>query len=202
MVVHFCSSRGLDLRDWCVQGVPDHHLHQPVHQFHLPHGHVGRQIHRRMPPNLKVRKVIGYGDLLVPSKVWALEALDCPSKPRIIYIRFNSKLPYLLHRIKNHNNEAANQKLFVETFGHLYEIYEASIDDATNKSASFWSFCELISTLFCLEWLQFCSVIRKGGCCRVMLANFVIFLHGCCLPVHSLFDINSEVKTFCGNLET
>ena len=30
--------------------------------------------------------------------------------------------------------------------------------------------------------------------CRVMLANFVIFLHGCCLPVHSLFDINSEVK--------
>ena len=63
---------------------------------------------------------------------------------RIIYIRFNSKLPYLLHRIKNHNNEAANQKLFVETFGHLYEIYEASIDDATNKSAIFWSFCELI----------------------------------------------------------
>ena len=43
--------------------------------------------------------------------------------PRIMYIRFNSKLPYLLHRIKNHNNEAANQKLFVETFGHLYEIY-------------------------------------------------------------------------------
>ena len=43
--------------------------------------------------------------------------------PRIIYIRFNSKLPYLLHRIKNHNNEAANKKLFVETFGHLYEIY-------------------------------------------------------------------------------
>ena len=63
---------------------------------------------------------------------------------RIIYIRFNSKLPYLLHRIKNHNNEAANQKLFVETFGHLYEIYEASIDDATNKSAIFWSFCQLI----------------------------------------------------------
>ena len=52
-------------------------------------------------------------------------------------------MPYLLHRIKNHNNEAANQKLFVETFGHLYEIYEASIDDATNKSAIFWSFCEL-----------------------------------------------------------
>ena len=52
-------------------------------------------------------------------------------------------MPYLLHRIKNHNNEAANQKLFVETFGHLYEIYEASIDDATNKSAIFWSLCEL-----------------------------------------------------------
>ena len=82
---------------------------------------------------------------------------------RIIYIRFNSKLPYLLHRIKNHNNEAANQKLFVETFGHLYEIYEASIDDATNKSAIFWSFCELLSTPFCFEWLEFCVVIRKGG---------------------------------------
>ena len=72
-------------------------------------------------------------------------------------------MPYLLHRIKNHNNEAANQKLFVETFGHLYEIYEASIDDATNKSAIFWSFCELLSTPFCFEWLEFCVAIRKGG---------------------------------------
>ena len=85
------------------------------------------------------------------------------ARSRIIYIRFNSKLLYLLHRIKNHNNEAANQKLFVETFGHLYEIYEALIDDATNKSAIFWSFCELISTPFCLEWLEFCKEIRKGG---------------------------------------
>ena len=59
--------------------------------------------------------------------------------PRIIYIRFNSKLPYLLHRIKNHNNEAANQKRFVETFGHLYGIHEAFIGSATNKSALFWS---------------------------------------------------------------
>ena len=85
---------------------------------------------------LDVRRVL---DLGVESRV-------APVGPvaRIIYIRFNSKLPYLLHRIKNHNNEAANQKLFVETFGHLYEIYEASIDDATNKSAIFWSFCQLI----------------------------------------------------------
>ena len=48
-------------------------------------------------------------------------------------------MPYLLHRIKNQNNEAANQKRFVETFGHLYGIHEAFIGSATNKSALFWS---------------------------------------------------------------
>ena len=77
--------------------------------------------------------------------------------PRIIYIRFYTKLAVLLPWIKNHNTEFEIRKLMVETFGHLYGNNQVFIDGATNKSALFWKERRSISTPFCLEWLEFCD---------------------------------------------
>ena len=82
---------------------------------------------------------------------------------RIIYIRFYTKLAILLPWIKNHNTEFEIRKLMVETFDHLYGNNQVFIDGATNKSDLFWKERCSISTPFCLEWLEFCCVIRKGG---------------------------------------
>ena len=51
---------------------------------------------------------------------WLTRTLETVrSIPRIIYIRFHTKLAVLLHRIRNHNTKAESKTLIVETFGHL-----------------------------------------------------------------------------------
>ena len=40
-------AQGVDIRHSHVQDLHDYHVHQPVHQLHLSHGHVGGSLRRR-----------------------------------------------------------------------------------------------------------------------------------------------------------
>ena len=67
----------------------------------------------------------------------------CLFSSRIIYTRFHTKSAVLLRRIIKSKYWSRNKTLIVEIFGPLQGNHELFTEDATKKSAPFWSFFEL-----------------------------------------------------------